>query len=310
MQLERLNGTIEQQYDQAIALSLKKRPALESVIKPFGAVLRKRERVIDDIEAGLPPLAPDPEKNRRRPGVPMVADLSFTDLKPSLGKAYADLIPALNLAFPNLKADFSTIAAAIETGGLDLALLSEAYLENNAEAFQASGKTVELSEEGSLGFAVNWTLSAVLNAARIKWAASADLSSWAMGYCPFCGSMPAISYFARPEGPTNEFLSGGGGQKYLHCALCGSQWRFRRHRCPACDTEEKDHLHYYQESGEIGERIDVCRKCGHYLLGIDLREIAEPPSMDMAAVAMVHLDISAREKGFHPMTWTPWNRIG
>ncbi len=308
MQLERSNDMIEQQYDQAIALSLKKRPALETVIKPFAAVLLKRETVIDEIKAVLPPLDPDAFVSRRRSGVPKIRDLSFPDLKPSLETAYAGLMPALNLAFPNLMADFSAIAAVIKKGDLDLAVLSKAYLEENAEAFQVAGKRGGLTE-GSLGFAVNWTLSTVLNAVRMKWAASADFSSWSMGYCPLCGAMPAISYLARPQSPTTEFLQGGGGQKHLHCALCGCQWRFKRNRCPACDTEEKDNLRYYQESGETGERIDACHKCGHYLLGIDLREIAAPSSLDMAAVAMVHLDILAREKGFSPMTWTPWNRI-
>jgi len=308
MQLERSNGMIEQQYDQAIALSLQKRPALETVIKPFASVLLKRETAIDEIKASLPPLDLELAGSRRRSGVPMVADLTFSNLKPSLEEAYADLMPTLKLAFPNLETDLCAIEAVIERGDLDLAVLAKAYLENNAEAFRAAGKAGGLKED-SLGFAVNWALSTVLNAVRMKGAASADLSSWSLGYCPLCGAMPAISYLAKPQGPTTEFLQGGGGQKYLHCALCGCQWRFKRNRCPACDTEEKDNLRYYQESGETGERIDACRKCGHYLLGVDLREIAAPPSLDMAAVSMVHLDIFARKKGFHPMTLTPWNRI-
>ena len=76
-----------------------------------------------------------------------------------------------------------------------------------------------------------------------------------------------------------------------------------------CDTSDKEDRCYYQEEGETCERIEACGRCGHYLLCIDLRECAPPPTMEVAAVGMIHLDILARDRGFSPMAWTPWNRI-
>jgi FdhE protein len=160
-----------------------------------------------------------------------------------------------------------------------------------------------------VGFAVNWALSAVLHAARMAWIDTVGRFSWDKGYCPLCGSMPAIGFLARPRGPAPDGPVCGGGQKYLFCALCGHQWRIERYRCPVCDTGDKENLCYYQESGEPGERIDACISCGHYLLCIDVRLWEQPPPMEVAAVGMIHLDILARDRGFSPMAWTPWNRI-
>ncbi len=308
MHLESSSAKVEQQFYQAVERSLEKRPALETVIKPFAAVLVKRASIVAEISAFMQPMDMDRTADRLASGVPMVTDISLADWKMALEKTLANLMPVLNRSFPNLKADFSAIEAAIKNGESDLSILAKAYLEGNCRVFQSSVQNI-VGAAGALGFVVNWTLSAVLNAARIQWENAVDLSSWSKGYCPVCGSLPAISYLSKPNGPTSEFLRGGGGQKFLHCALCGQNWRFKRNRCPACDTDDKDNRIYYREVGETSERFDACRHCGHYLLGIDLRENNVSASLDMAAVGMVHLDILARGKGFSPMTWTPWNRI-
>ena len=78
--------------------------------------------------------------------------------------------------------------------------------------------------------------------------------------------------------------------------------------CPACENEDKRHL-YYQPEEDHSERLDVCSHCNAYLPCIDLRESSNKYCLDMAAVGMLHLDIWAREKGYHPLAWTPWNQI-
>jgi FdhE protein len=181
-------------------------------------------------------------------------------------------------------------------------------VEGNWAIFQSAAEDYGVTAE-ALGFVVYWALSAVLYAARIKWVEPASFAAWSKGYCPFCGSLTGMAYLSKPEGPADEYLPIGGGQKYLHCALCGHHWRFERNRCPACDNNDKDTLVYYQESGETAERFDTCQKCSRYLLCIDLRKSDPTLSMDLSALGMVHLDLLAREKGFTPVAWTPWNRV-
>jgi len=308
MQIEKTSDKIEQRFIRAVDLTLEKRPALETVIKPFAAVLIKRASILDELKNLVPPLEMDLDADRLSSGVPMVTDILFDALKGLIDKAFAELLPILKMSFPNLAADFSDIALSVDHGEYDLALLAKAYVQGNGRVFESLPHTIG-GAPGALGFVVNWTLSAALASARSKWVPAADLSSWSKGYCPFCGSLPSIGSLAKPEGPTSEFLPAGGGQKFLHCALCGHRWRFERNRCPACDTSDKNDLIYYQESGEPAERIDACGKCGRYLLCIDLRKSDASPCMDVTAVGLIHLDILAQDKGYSPMTWTPWNRI-
>jgi len=64
---------------------------------------------------------------------------------------------------------------------------------------------------------------------------------------------------------------------------------------------------YFHVPDTVGERIDICRLCGHYLPCIDLRDLDALPHLDTMSVGLVHLDMLAQEKGFSPMVRTPWN---
>lgn len=307
MQRQHAADNLEQQLVEAIQVSLEKRPALESVIKPFAAVLLRKTAIIDDIKSLMTPSLPQIVPDRLASGIPVLADISLDLLTPPLSRALSDLLPDLKSSFPHLDADFSAIQDSLDSH-IDIDLLAKACMTGDWLPFQMmaqhSGALAEV-----WGFAINWALSAVLNTTRIGWMTPADAACWSKGYCPFCGSLPGMAYISKPQGPADEFLPCGGGQKFLHCTLCGQDWRIERNRCPACDTNDKDHLVYYQEAGKPAERFDTCRKCGRYLLCVDLRKSGAIPSMDLAALSLVHLDILARKKGYSPMVWTPWNRV-
>lgn len=134
-------------------------------------------------------------------------------------------------------------------------------------------------------------------------------SAWKQGYCPVCGAMPSISYLDRALiDENNEFLAGGGGKKYLHCSLCGSNWHFRRGACPACDKEGADIIEIIrEEKGESGERVDWCTKCKSYCPGVDLRARGSRPDFDTLALGMMHLDMIAAKKKLKPLNPSFWN---
>lgn len=307
MQRQHPADNLERQLVEAIQVSLEKRPALESVIKPFSAVLLRKIAIIDDIKSLMTTPSPQIIPDRLASGVPVLADISLDILTPPLSRALTDLLPDLKSSFPHLDADFSAIQDSLDSH-VDIGLLAKACMTGDRRLFQMTAENSGVLAE-AWAFAVNWALSAVLNTARIGWMAPADAACWSKGYCPFCGSLPGMAYLSKPEDPADEFLPRGGGQKFLHCMLCGQDWRFERNRCPACDTNDKDHLVYYRETGEPAERCDTCLKCCRYLLCVDLRKSDAIPSMDLAALSMVHLDIWAGEKGYSPMAWAPWNRI-
>jgi len=66
---------------------------------------------------------------------------------------------------------------------------------------------------------------------------------------------------------------------------------------------------YFQVEEESSERVDVCSSCNTYLPCIDFRECPNRLPLDIATIAMAHLDICAAEKGYHPPAQTPWNLV-
>ena len=297
---------LEKPFDLSAEWILARRPALETVVRPFSAVLIRRAKIIETLHDKLPSTLP--ERPATASVVSWLTRHPLVQWDACMTLAIDNLVPVLGESFPSLKADCSDIALMIEQHPDMAGNFSRAWLDENEAAFETLTEKSGLPA-GALGFVFHWGVSTLLHALRMRWRATEKRICGIAGHCPFCGRLPVLAFLSRPDQAINEFLSGGGGQKYLYCGLCGHQWRFSRNCCPVCETDNNQHLVYYQESETTGERIDVCQHCGHYLLCVDLRQTDAPPSMEMAAVGMIHLDVLAREKGFSPMSWTPWNRI-
>jgi FdhE protein len=239
-------------------------------------------------------------------GVPILSGISFSFLKPALDYALTALVPTVKACFPAIVPVLERIESEQRRGALDLSHLAEDYLGGGLKGFREAVPVAELDRQG-LGFAVQLTLSAVLQSLAPLLAGRAADIRWDRGYCPICGSLPLISYLSQPQSTPSEFLVGGGGQRYLHCGLCGHDWHVRRQLCAACEKDYSDQHMYLNVAEAAGERIDICPHCAHYLPCIDLREAELSPHLDTMAVGLAHLDMLAQEKGFTPMIRTPWN---
>ena len=106
--------------------------------------------------------------------------------------------------------------------------------------------------------------------------------------CPFCGDRPVCSVL-RPEGE--------GGKRSLVCSLCFTEWEFNRVRCPACATENKDELPFYQAEQFPHIHVEACDACHTYLKCVDLTRngLAVPEVDEIGAAA---LDVWAAENGY------------
>jgi FdhE protein len=113
-----------------------------------------------------------------------------------------------------------------------------------------------------------------------------DKSGWDEGYCPLCGSEPAMACFENC------------GRRYLYCELCGEKWPFPRVKCPFCGMVEQDRLGYFETEEEEGLRVYFCRECRRYLKTIDKRVFEEPAPLELEGLATLHLDLLAQEHGF------------
>jgi FdhE protein len=80
------------------------------------------------------------------------------------------------------------------------------------------------------------------------------------GVCPCCGFLPVASVVR------------GGGEvanlRYLHCALCNTEWNLVRVKCTACDATEGVSYRHLEAEGLKGAdavRAETCDSCKSYL---------------------------------------------
>ena len=103
--------------------------------------------------------------------------------------------------------------------------------------------------------------------------------------CPFCSSWP-LAGILHGEGE--------GAKRWLLCAVCSTEWPFRRVLCWNCGEENKDRLPIYtaEEFGAV--RVDACDNCHVYIKSIDLTKDGHAVPM-VDEIAAVALDIWAEE---------------
>jgi FdhE protein len=127
------------------------------------------------------------------------------------------------------------------------------------------------------------------------------------GVCPLCGSLPVAS-IVHAQSPYQ-------GYRYLHCALCASEWHRVRIHCTGCDAAGKD-IGYQtlaregaNDDGNAAVRAESCEQC-HGYRKIVYREKdpgVEPVADDLASLA---LDVLMSEHGYHRLSANPllWQR--
>jgi FdhE protein len=131
------------------------------------------------------------------------------------------------------------------------------------------------------------------------------------GVCPLCGSLPVASMVCA-HSPYQ-------GYRYLHCALCATEWHMVRVLCSQCGASGKNIAYYSleghaadktsSEQGAAAVRAETCEQCRGYrkILYQEKDTGVEPVADDLASVA---LDLLLTEEGYHrasgnPLLWLP-----
>jgi hypothetical protein len=114
------------------------------------------------------------------------------------------------------------------------------------------------------------------------------LERWDHGYCPACGSWPALA----------EFFF---GERLLRCAFCACTWRPRTDQCVYCGTGDERFATVVPDRNQPGRRIELCKACGGFLKTIDTDTITPFPLVAIDDLATADLDQSALHHGFKRM---------
>ena len=272
-------------------------PAVANVVTAFKDLLVEqaffKAELSDETEFPLP----DADPERFRQGVPLADKETFLVSGDEFRNAAKRIIPTMEKGLPKIGKELSVIRTALLDGSLDAEAAVDRLLDGKPEDIAKSAARLQVDPD-----ILEFVMAQLVKPFAVKRAESmTPLPSelhWFKGYCPICGSWPAIS-FLKEE-----------GQRWLKCSFCSHEWRFIRTECPFCENDDFDTMRrFFSEEREF-ERVEVCDKCKRYVVSLDLRERADDPVMEVAALGLVYLDILAQDKGYWPGAVTAWNVMG
>lgn len=168
---------------------------------------------------------------------------------------------------------------------LDAQLRTEMNTPRRAVAWLLGDETFKPAHPGLLRY-VGWTvLGRYLRPLVDAFSSWRQEERWLCGYCPTCGSLPAMAQLVGFD---------PGRLRLLSCGCCRTRWRYRRIGCPFCESADDHRLSALAIEGEKYLRIDYCQSCRAYLKTYD-GEGSEP--LFLADWTSLHLDVIARDRG-------------
>lgn len=112
-----------------------------------------------------------------------------------------------------------------------------------------------------------------------------DLEQWTRGYCPACGSWPALG----------EVL---GGQRVLRCSFCGAAWAPFAAGCAYCTIVGTEIHSDSTGSPPIDRHLELCRACSGYLKIVKVGSLSPFPLLAISDLETMDLDLLAMQQGF------------
>ena len=274
------------QIRKAVAAVKAQRPAYEGLLDFYEKLCLAQEASKEDTRLEPIKIHEDLLSVKEEEGFPLI---STTDFVMDVVAAEALLRKLCELAVEAnevLAEAGPKIVDALDKESLDAStLFSNMLKEDDAYLADVAGKLG--IDKTILAFAVYNSIRPSISLCAEQLSTYLDKDAeWEKGYCPICGSPPALS-----------ILRGEGGKRSLVCSFCGHEWRIRRICCPFCDNNDQKTLHYFFSEEEKDYRVDVCDKCKKYIKTIDVREIERPLHPLVEQISTLHLDMLAQEQG-------------
>ena len=114
---------------------------------------------------------------------------------------------------------------------------------------------------------------------------TAALAGWNHGYCPTCGSWPALAEVV-------------GGHRTLRCSFCATGWERTRYACVYCDECAGPFVTAAPNEDRKDRRVEICSNCGCYLKTVDQPELSPFPLLAIADLDTMDLDLAAMQHGY------------
>ena len=111
------------------------------------------------------------------------------------------------------------------------------------------------------------------------------LGAWPHGYCPACGSWPAVAEVV-------------GGHRTLRCSFCSAGWELTTYACIYCKESGEPFVTAAPDEERKDRRVEVCSACGAYLKAVDVPELSPFPLLSISDIETTDLDVAAMEHGY------------
>ena len=116
-------------------------------------------------------------------------------------------------------------------------------------------------------------------------ALAAALAAWDHGYCPACGSWPALAEVVASH-------------RVLRCSFCAAAWEMNRYACVYCGEDGEKFVTAAPNEERADRRLELCNACGGYLKTVDVPELSPFPLLAIADMETMELDMAAMERGY------------
>jgi FdhE protein len=111
------------------------------------------------------------------------------------------------------------------------------------------------------------------------------LHGWNHGYCPACGSWPAMAEVV-------------GGHRTLCCSFCAAAWELTTYACVYCGEAGEPFVTAAPDEERKDRRVEVCSSCSGYLKTVDVGEMSPFPLLSIGDLETMDLDMAAMDHGY------------
>ena len=298
----------QKKVDSTLNSIRKRAAAYTELADKFGPIFLEQARLRDEFSEQVSEIPPV-DAARFNAGVPVLVDVDFSPWTGMLRESASRLIPLISKVLQLPEAVWQSVRDHLDNAE-NISGFAQARIEGNWKYYENTSVQLGTGPNTTLLYISETVFAPVLRAMVDGLGEPLSKLGWDEGYCPVCGSTPSISHLSPKEVTDLDQLVGGGGKKYLHCSLCGHDWRYRRNACAACGNDENESREIFYVDDARYERIEACHKCGKYCLSIDMREVETQPNLDAVQIGLIHLDLIARQKNLTPISPTLWNASG
>lgn len=258
------------------------RPGYLELIAFYGRIFTAQEEARRRVRLDPVHLSEDLIRVKRREQLPLVMASEMV-FDPGVSE---DLLVELCRVAVECGSGLAAAARTLAGQPEKTASLFEPFLKAQESAVAAGAAELGV-DPPSLAFFLYHCLRPSLCAGAEQLAAYLDPSpSGEQGYCPVCGSPPAIASLE------------GEGQRHLFCSFCWHKWPLNRTLCPFCGSRDQNGLVYLYSEAEKEYRVDACQSCRNYIKTVDTRVLGRRFYPPLEQVASLHLDIKASEAGY------------